>query len=132
MPEYDPHDLSRREGQIMAVLYDLEEATVQEVRERLPDPPGASAVRKMLDILEEKGLARHRSEGLRHVYRPAVPRDSASRSLLRRVVDIFFDGSTEEAMVALMDVHDSELTPEALDRIQREVEMRRGEREEGR
>lgn len=118
MPEYDPHQLSRRQSQIMKILYDLEEASVRDVRERLPDPPGASAVRKMLDILERKGLATYRVDGVRHVYRPVVSRGSAGRNLLRKLVDTFFDGSTEEAVAALLDVSDVGLTPEVLERLQ--------------
>jgi predicted transcriptional regulator len=113
----EPHELSRRERQIMDVLYELGRATSAEVRERLPDPPSYSAVRAMLRILEDKGHLRHEQDGPRYVFFPAVPRETARESALRRVVRTFFDGSAEGAMTALLDLGVEDLDEEALRRL---------------
>ena len=111
------NELSRRERQIMDVLYELGRATAAEVRERLPDPPSYSAVRAMLRILEDKGHLLHEQDGPRYVFIPTVPRDEASESALRRVVRTFFDGSAESAMTALLDLGVEDLDEEALSRL---------------
>ena len=113
----EPHELSRRERQIMDVLYELGRATSAEVRERLPDPPSYSAVRAMLRILEDKGHLRHEQDGPRYVFFPAVPRETARESALRRVVRTFFDGSAEGAMTALLNLGVEDLDEEALRRL---------------
>ena len=110
-------ELSRRERQIMDVLYELGRATAAEVRERLPDPPSYSAVRAMLRILEDKGHLEHEADGPRYVFSPAVPREQARESALRRVVRTFFDGSPESAMSALLDLGVEDLDEEALRRL---------------
>jgi len=102
--------LSRRERQIMDVLHAREAATVAEVRAALPDPPGYSAVRALLRILEEKGHVRHRPEGARYVYQPRASRATASRSALKRLVATFFQGSVTQAMAALLENADTELS----------------------
>ena len=89
-------NLSRRERQIMEVLYRERQATAGEVLERLPDPPGYSAVRAMLRILENKGQIRHVVDGNRYVYQPRLPRDRAGKPALAGVLETFFDGSTEK------------------------------------
>ena len=95
--------LSRREREIMDVLFALgDEASAEEIRERLSDPPGYSAVRAMLAKLEAKGAIRHKEKGLRYVYSPTTPRSSARRSAMRKLVDIFFDGSAGQAAAALL------------------------------
>jgi predicted transcriptional regulator len=113
----EPIELSRRERQIMDVLYELGRATAAEVREGLPDPPSYSAVRTMLRILEDKGHLRHEQDGPRYVFSPAVPREEARESALRRVVRTFFDGSAENAMSALLDLGVDDLDEEALRRL---------------
>ena len=113
----EANELSRRERQIMDVLYELGRATAAEVRERLPDPPSYSAVRAMLRILEDKGHLRHKQDGPRYVFSPAVPREQARESALRRVVRTFFDGSPESAMSALLDLGVEDLDEEALRRL---------------
>src|SRR5919106_6365893 len=95
--------LSRRERQILDILYAKSSATAAEVREALPDPPSYSAVRALLRILEEKGHARHETEGTRYVYLPSVPRENARTSALFRLVTTFFDGSAAQAAAALVD-----------------------------
>ena len=124
----DPHRvLSRRERQIMDVLYGLGEAPVSDVRERLPDPPSYSAVRAQMRILEEKGHLRHRQDGARYLYRPTVPRSRARRSALRRVLRQFFDGSREELVAALLEDREGRASREELDRLAELVERARRE-----
>ena len=122
-----PIHLSRRERQIMDVVYALGQATVREVRSRLPDPPSYSAVRALLGVLEDKGHLRHKQDGPRYVYLAKVPRDRASRSALRRMLQTFFDGSTADAVAALLDMNASDLSPDELDRLARMIDQARGE-----
>ena len=102
----------------MDVLHARSAATAAEVRAALPDPPGYSAVRALLRILEEKGHVRHRQEGARYVYLPCVSRQAASRSALKRVVTTFFQGSVTEAMAALLEQADTKLSEVELARLQ--------------
>lgn len=90
--------LSKRERQIVEALYQLNEATAKEIGDALPDQPANATVRTILRILEEKGVIKHRQEGKRFIYRPAVPREKAAKSALRRVLDTFFGGSVEDAL----------------------------------
>ena len=101
MTTNDP--LSRRERQILDILYAKGTATAAEVLEALSDPPSYSAVRALLRILEEKGHARHESQGTRYVYLPMVPRERARNSALSRIVKTFFEGSAAQAAAALVD-----------------------------
>jgi BlaI family transcriptional regulator, penicillinase repressor len=112
-----PNALSRRERQIMDVLYKLERASVGQVLRKLADKPSYSTVRAQLRVLEEKGHVRHEEHGLRYVYAPAVPRDVARRSALRHLVEIFFDGSTEKVVAALLGGEIARISPEELDRL---------------
>jgi len=123
----EANELSRRERQIMDALYELGRATAAEVRERLPDPPSYSAVRAMLRILEDKGHLRHEQDGPRYVFSPAVPREQARESALRRVVRTFFDGSPESAMSALLDLGVEDLDEEALRRLANRIAEARKE-----
>jgi BlaI family penicillinase repressor len=95
--------LSRRERQILDILYAKGSATAAEVREALPDAPSYSAVRALLRILEEKGHARHESQGTKYLYLPVVSRESARHSALTRIVQTFFEGSAGQAAAALVD-----------------------------
>jgi len=113
----DPNQLSRRERQIMEVIYARGRATAAEVRENLPDPPSYSAVRAMLRILEDKGHLRHTSDGPRYVFSPTVPREEARETALKRIVQTFFEGSRENAVAALLDLDESQLDSDALDRL---------------
>ena len=109
-------ELSRRERQILDALLELGEAPAEEVRKRLPDPPSYSAVRVMLTRLERKGAVRHREEGLRYIYAPAVSKARERRSAVSRLVRTFFGGSTAEAITALLDTAE-DLSAEELDRL---------------
>jgi len=113
-----PHlNLSRRERQIMDVLYRRARATVAEVHQALPDRPSYSAVRALLRILEQKGHVRHEIDELRYVYLPTVARERARRSAVRHLVETFFDGSTEQAVAALIDSASTHLSAEEIDRL---------------
>jgi predicted transcriptional regulator len=109
--------LSRRERQIMEILYQRGKATAAEVREGMEDPPSYSAVRAMLKILEDKGHIRHQAEGLKYVYAPVLAREKAKRSAVKHVLDTFFGGSPEQIVAALLDVSGERLTREELDRM---------------
>jgi predicted transcriptional regulator len=115
-------ELSRRERQIMDILYRRANATVAEVLEELPDPPSYSAVRALLRILEIKGHVKHRSEGPRYVYSPIVSREKAKRSALEHLLNTFFNGSTEKAVAMLIDVSKDHLSPQELDRLSRLID----------
>ena len=109
--------LTRRERQIMDVLYERGEASVGEVHDALPDAPSYSAVRALMRKLLDKGHASYREEGTRYVYRPVLARTRARRSALTRVVNTFFGGSAAEAVVGLLGA-EGDLTPEELARIE--------------
>ncbi|MFY9551430.1 MAG: BlaI/MecI/CopY family transcriptional regulator [Thermoanaerobaculia bacterium] len=117
--------LSRRERQIMEVLYRDRQATASEVLAALPDPPGYSAVRAMLRVLENKGHVRHVADGNRYVYLPTLPRDRAGRPALANVLETFFDGSTEKAVAALLDLSRQDLSEQELDRMSQLIEQAR-------
>jgi len=119
--------LSRRERQIMDILYQRGKSSASEVRQALPDPPSYSAVRAMLRILEEKGHVRHQAEGLKYVYLPTVARDKAKRSAVKHLLDTFFDDSPEQIVAALLDVSSTRLTREELDRMAAMIEQARKE-----
>jgi BlaI family penicillinase repressor len=104
-------DLGRRERQIMDVVYRLGRASVSDVREQLADPPSYSAVRAMLNLLEEKGHLSHEQDGLRYMYKPTAGRSQVRRSALRHLVQTFFDGSPTSAVAALLEMADGELSP---------------------
>jgi len=121
-----PHaTLSRRERQIMDVLYRKESATAAEVMENLPDPPGYSAVRALLRILEQKGHIRHEEKAGKYVFMPTMRRETAKRSALRHLVQTFFGGSAEDAVAALLDSSSSKLSEPELDRLQQLIDKAR-------
>ena len=127
MTHEKPGNLSRRERQIMDVLYARGRATAQEVLDALPDPPSYSTVRALLRVLEDKGHARHEQDGPRYVFAPVVTLEKARRSALRRVLDTFFEGSAEQAVAALLDLQSSKLDPQELDRLVKLIEKARKE-----
>jgi predicted transcriptional regulator len=119
--------LSRRERQIMEILYQRGKASASEVRESMEDAPGYSAVRAMLRVLEEKGHIKHQAEGLKYVYVPVVAREKAKRSAVRHVLDTFFGGSPEQIVAALLDVSAARLTNEELERMAELIEKAKRE-----
>src|ERR1044071_8688032 len=116
-------NLSRRERQIMDILYRRKRATAAEIHEALPDAPTYSAVRAKLRVLEEKGHVRHEEESLRYVYLPTMARETARRSALHHLIATFFEGSVEEAVAALLDLSAAKLSRGDLDRIQRIIDQ---------
>ena len=122
-----PGGLSRRERQIMDILYQRGKASASEVREAMPDAPSYSAVRAMLRVLEEKGHVKHVEEGLKYVYVPVVAREKAKKSAVKHVLDTFFAGSPEQIVAALLDVSAEKLTGEELDRMADLIEKARRE-----
>ena len=121
--------LSRRERQIMDILYQRGKASASDVREAMEAAPGYSAVRAMLRVLEEKGHVKHQAEGLKYVYVPVVARDKAKRSAVKHVMETFFNGSAEQIVAALLDVSSTRLTREELDRMSLMIEAARKEGE---
>jgi predicted transcriptional regulator len=119
--------LSRRERQIMDILYQRGKASASDVREAMEAAPGYSAVRAMLRVLEEKGHVRHQAEGLKYVYVPVVAPDKAKRSAVKHVMETFFNGSAEQIVAALLDVSSTRLTREELDRMSEMIEQARRE-----
>lgn len=109
--------LTRRERQILDILYRRARATASEVMAELPGDRTSSTVRTQLRVLEDKGHVRHEEQGLRYVYMPAVPRRAARRSALKHLVATFFDGSAEQAVAALLGGEGARLSDEELDRI---------------
>jgi predicted transcriptional regulator len=114
--------LSRRERQIMDILYRQGKASASDVREQMEDAPSYSAVRAMLRVLEDKGHVRHQAEGLKYVYVPTVARDRAKRTAVKHVMETFFNGSPEQIVAALLDVSSTRLTREELDRMSQLIE----------
>ena len=117
MAKKDEAQLSRRERQIMEIVYRKGNATAADVHDEMPDRPSYSAVRALLRVLEEKGQLRHRQDGPRYVYSPTVPRDRARRSALQRVVGTFFAGSVTDAVAALLDLESARLDDGELERL---------------
>lgn len=126
-PEPPPATLSKRERQILDILYRSSKATALEVQEQLPEGPSYSAVRALLRILEDKGHVRHTAEGAKYIYFPSVPAERARRSALTHLMHTFFEGSAGKAMLALLDTDPGALSQEDLDRLQTRLDdARRG------
>ncbi|HTE04623.1 MAG TPA: BlaI/MecI/CopY family transcriptional regulator [Planctomycetota bacterium] len=127
MAQPKQHTLSRRERQIMDVIYGRGRATAQEVADNIPDPPGYSAVRALLRVLEDKGHLRHEQDGPRYVFLPVVTRERASQSALRQLVRTFFDDSASQTMAALLDLKSRQLDASELDHLAQLIERARKE-----
>lgn len=125
----NPLDVGRRERQIVEIVYRLGRASVTDVRDALPDPPSYSAVRAMLGKLRDKGHLTQEVDGPRYLYRPAVPAERARKTAMRQLVDTFFDGSVERAVVALANLSNTDIDPDRLDELARRI---RSVRQEGR
>jgi predicted transcriptional regulator len=123
----DVPELARRERQIMDVIFQLGEATVGDVLERLPDPPSYSSVRTIIRKIEARGLLTHRQDGKRYVYRARQSRETASRTALQKLMDVFFSGSAPDTVAAIMDVSAKNLDPADLDRIAEIIDQARKE-----
>lgn len=120
--------LSRRERQIMEILFELGEATAEEVRSRLPNPPSYSAARALLARLEDKGAVKHTERQLRYVYRPVISRSQARKSAVSRLVDVFFEGSVARAVTGMVDLGEDDLSDEELEALARRIAQARRRR----
>ena len=128
MTHPDPNLLSRRERQIVDILYELGEGAVAEVQERLPDPPSYSSVRAMLAKLERKGHIQHFEKGLRYVFRPVIPKTTARDRAVERMIRTFFDGSVSQAINGLLGKSAEKLSAEELEELRRRIEESSRER----
>ena len=124
--------LSRRQRQIMDILFELKSASVEDVRSRLPDPPTYSAARAMIGKLESKGFVRHYEKGLRYVYEAAVPRGEARRSAVQRLAKVFYGGSMAQAAAGLLEQSVDAITEEELDHLSELIERARRDSSGGR
>ena len=122
-----PDGFSRREKEMMDVIYRLGQATVAEVREQMASPPSYSSVRSTLSGLERKGHLQHQFDGNRYIYRPTLQRDKARLSALDHLTATFFDGSTAEVVAALIETRRSELTADELDELSNLIKQARKE-----
>jgi BlaI family penicillinase repressor len=122
MKRLEDDQISRRERQVMAILFRLGKATAEEVQRELPDPPSYSAVRALLVTLEGKGLAKHAKDSRRYVYQATVPEKKAKRSALKQLIATFFEGSPEKLVASLLDPEDQKLSGEEIDRIRKLIE----------
>jgi BlaI family transcriptional regulator, penicillinase repressor len=127
MPTEPETQLSRRERQIMDILYARGQASVAAVHQALADPPSYSAVRALMRILEEKGHLRHKTEGAKYIYLPTRSHKAVSRAAVRRLLATFFGGSVEQAMAALLEAGRDKPTDEELDRVARLIQQARKE-----
>lgn len=118
-------ELSRRERQVMDVVYELEEASAKDIQRRLPGSPSYSAVRAVLARLVDMGELRYRELGLKYVYRPVESKKKARQNVLRRTLDTFFDGSPAHMVHALLEASDTALSEEELDELARAIEAAR-------
>ncbi len=119
--------LSRRERQIMDIVYEMKEATALQVLERLPSPPSYSAVRALLRVLEQKGHLLHKQDGPRYIYVPRLAKDKARKSALAHLKQTFFDGSTAEVVAALLDMSEENLSEEDYERLSALIDKARKE-----
>ena len=126
MSEAKPdQDLTRRERQIMDALYRLGKASAANIRESLPNPPSYTAVRTHLTLLQDKGLVRFESDGTRYIYEPTVPREETARTVIKGVLQTFFENSVEKAVATLIDRDDEPLSKDQLDRLAAMIEQAR-------
>ena len=130
MPKLTTVDLTRRESQIMAILYRRRRATVEEIRSELPDAPSPSSVRKLLDIMIDRGLLTREYDGPRFVYFPAVKPEDASRSALKQLVRTFFNNSPGSAIAALLDMSSTQLSADDYRHLSSLLKRTRGQGDE--
>ena len=123
----DKTTLSRRERQIMDIIYHRGRATAAEVLKDIPDPPSYSSIRALLRLLEEKGHVTHEADGQRYVFIPTVPREQAGNSAIKHMLRTFFNGSREQAVAAMLDLPDSELSDSDLEGLSKLIDKARKE-----
>lgn len=123
MPKPNPQNLSRRERQIMDVIYNNGEATVAHVHQQMPDPPSYTTVRTLMRLLEEKGHLKHKQDGPRYIYMPTVPKTKAQTSALRQLMDTFFNNSPTQAVAALLDLESTTLSEDEIRELETLLEQ---------
>ncbi len=122
MAKFKPHKLTRREKQIIEVIYRMESASVADVLGNMPDPPSYSAVRALMRLMEEKGYIKHKKEGAKFIYSPVQSRLNASKIAVKNLVNTFFENKTEDAVVALIDSSDIKLSDADMKKISKIIE----------
>ncbi|GJM13366.1 MAG: hypothetical protein DHS20C12_17690 [Pseudohongiella sp.] len=127
MPQ--PSQLSRRERQIMDIVYELGEASAKDMQEHMPNPPGYSAIRATMNKLETKGFLGHREQDLKYVYYPLIDHQQARESALQRLLKTFFEGSASQAMSTLLDLSKDSVTEKELDELNELLESARQEKQ---
>jgi len=127
-PSFSLSNLSRRERQIMEIVYARGEATAQDIQGALESPPSYSAVRAALSLLEKRGLLRHLRSGARYVYTPTVSADAAKVSALKKILETFFNNSAESVVATLLDSRELQVTDQELDRLERLIQEARKDR----
>ena len=128
MKRLEEGQVSRRERQVMDILFRLGKATAQEVLDELPDPPSYSAVRALLTILEDKGLVKHEKDSRRYVYMPVMAEKKAKRSALKQLLATFFEGSPEKLVASLLDPEDQKLSADEISRIRKLLDEQEGKK----
>ena len=121
-------NLSRRESQIMDIIYRLGKASVADVLNEIPDPPGYNSIRVLLTILEKKGHLKHHKEGQKYIYSPVMVPDKAKESVMKHMLNTFFDGSPSKVMSTLLDMSASELSDKEIDQLSQMIAKARKER----
>jgi BlaI family penicillinase repressor len=116
------NDLSKRERQIMAIIYKRKKASVKEVLEDIPNPPSYSAVRSTLNILKEKGYLKHNRQGKKYIYSPTISQKKAMSSAVKHLLTTYFDNSLEKAVTTMLEIHNNDLTEEDFKRITRIID----------
>ena len=125
MPDKTPLELGKRERQIVETVQRLGEGSVAEIRAKLADAPSYSAVRTMLGLLTDKGWLKYRRDGKRYLYRAAMSRERSQRTAVRRLLNTFFGGATDDAVAALLDVSAGQMSDEQWDRVARLISTAR-------
>ena len=118
-------DLSRRERQVMEILYRMDSASVEQIRSQIPNPPSYSAVRVTINVLERKGHVRHAKRGRRYVYTPTTPRRTAVQGAVRSLLRTYFDDSLRDAMAAMLDLHSGQLSDAEIVELAKAIRKRR-------
>ena len=125
MPNHS--SLTRRERQIMEVVYRKASASVEDIRAEIPDPPGYSAVRVIVNVLERKGHLKHVKRGKRYIYSPTIPRKKAMQGALKRLLDTYFENSLHKAVAAMIELRRKDLSEEDIRQLARAIEESRRE-----
>jgi predicted transcriptional regulator len=123
------NDLSKRERQVMAIIYKRKNASVNDVLKDIPNPPSYSAVRSVVNILEDKGFIKHKKHGKKYVYSPTISRKKATSLAVKQLITTYFDNSTEKAVTTMLEMHNDDLTGEDFQRLSMIIERARKEAE---